>query len=128
MNQINNQQKVIIVTRQDLNPGYQLTQAAHASINLIFQYYEKLKTWQLQSNSLVCLSVKDEKSLLDLIIKLDLEKIEYVSFQEPDISNQTTAIAIIPNDKARKITSSIPLALKGIGTGLNKHTYQNEQI
>jgi len=92
--------------------------------DLMILYPEESKTWHSQSNSLVCLSVKDEKALLALSEKLSLEGIKHVLFREPDIENQITSIAIEASDRARKICSNMPLALKGLGLGVNKHTFQ----
>jgi hypothetical protein len=91
---------------------------------LIFQFPEESKAWHINSNSIVCLSVKDEQSLLKLSEKLSFEGIKHVLFREPDIQNQITSIAIEPCDRAKKICSNMPLALKGIGNGVNKHNYQ----
>jgi len=61
---------------------------------------------------LTLLAVKDENHLLYLIKQLSEAKIPISIFIEPDINNQVTAIAIAPCAEAKKICSSIPLALK----------------
>jgi len=50
------------------------------------------------------------------------EDIKHITFTEPDLGNQITAIAIEPTDMARRICSSFPLALKECTNGLNKHS------
>lgn len=73
------------------------------------------------SNYIACLSVKDESHFESLINRLDIKKIKYTIFREPDVCDQITAIAIEPCDDARRVCSSFPLALKKIGCGINKN-------
>jgi hypothetical protein len=110
------------VTRQDLAPGYQLVQTAHAMADFGIQYPEEFQQWHSTSNYLACLSVKDEQSLQLLSSKLSNENIKHIIFRESDLKDQITAIAIEPTDTARRICSSFPLALKELNQGLNKHS------
>ena len=126
MKQITNTSKLIVVTRQDLQPGYILAQSLHAVIDFILKYPAESQNWNSLSNYLVCLTVKDETSLLSLCHKLTLEDIKHVMVREPDIDNQITSIAIEPCDRARKICSNMPLALKEYTQGLNKNTYKQQ--
>ncbi len=90
---------------------------------------KEFQQWHSTSNYLACLSVKDEMSLQKLSHKLLCEGIKHISFTEPDLGNQITAIAIEPIDMARRICSSFPLALKELNHGLNKHSnINNEQV
>jgi len=57
------------------------------------------------------LSVPDEPSLLKLKKKAEIRGLTYSVFQEPDIDNQVTAIALEPGEKSRKLCSNLPLAL-----------------
>jgi len=85
-------------------------------------YPKEFQQWHSTSNYLACLSVKDENSLQALSHKLMCEDIKHITFTEPDLGNQITAIAIEPTDMARRICSSFPLALKECTNGLNKHS------
>ena len=109
------------MTRQDLAPGYQVVQTAHAMADFGIQYPREFQQWHSSSNYLACLSVKDEQSLQSLASKLLGEGIKHIAFRESDLGNQITAIAIEPSERTRKICSSFPLALKE-GSGLNKHS------
>jgi len=111
------------VTRRDLDPGYQLVQSAHAVADFVLEHPAEAKEWHEQSNYIVCLSTENELSLIDLISKLTRNGIKHTIFREPDIDNQITSVAIAPCEEARRMTSSLPLALKGIGNGMNKNCY-----
>jgi len=112
-----------VVTRQDLAPGYQLVQSVHAAIDFILAHQKEAKDWHINSNYLGCLAAKDEKSLKDLIVKLQENGVKHSIFREPDINNHITAIAIEPGDMTKKLTSNFPLALNMYNTGINKHNF-----
>lgn len=112
MTQIN--QKLVIITRRDLNPGYQAVQSSHAGIDFQHQYPEIAKQWNTESNYLILLSVADEKQLLLYLEKFKHYNLKTTIFREPDIGNQITAIAVEPSERTRKLTSKLPLALKEI--------------
>ena len=114
-----------VVTRRDLDPGYQLVQSAHAIANFVIYNPVEAKKWHEESNYIVSLSTENEQSLKNLISKLESKEITHVVFREPDIDNQITAVAIAPCDETRRLTSSFPLALKGIGNGVNKNCFIN---
>lgn len=124
MKQINNNSKLTIVTREDLSPGYQLTQSAHVMAEFSQDHPDIFKSWKHESNYLACLSVRDEISLELLASKLVSKQIKFSVFREPDINNQITAIAIEPSDDSRRVCSSIPLALKNFKNGINKHNHE----
>lgn len=115
------------MTRQDLAPGYALTQTVHAMADFSISHPREFQQWHSSSNYLACLSVKDEQSLQALEFKLLSEGIKHTTFREPDIQNQITAIAIEPSDRAKRICSSFPLALKNLSSGITKHTYSIQQ-
>jgi len=97
-------------------------QSAHAIADFGINYPKEFQYWHSSSNYLACLSVKDEISLQMLASKLSKENIKHITFREPDLGNQITAIAIEPSDMTRRICSSFPLALKELNQGLNKHS------
>ena len=57
--------------------------------------------------------------MLKLNAKLNSENIKTSMFYEPDI-NQNTAFAVEPSERAARLLSSLPLALKNVGTGIKK--------
>ena len=104
--------KLIVITRQDLSPGSQAIQASHAAIDFQHDHPEISKVWNINSNYLVFLSVKNEKSLLKFLYKIKSANLKYTVFNEPDLKNQLTAVAIEPSEQAGKMCSNLPLALK----------------
>lgn len=107
-------QKLIIITRRDLHPGYQAVQSTHAGIGFQHEYPEIAKQWYNQSNYLVQLSVENEERLFLCLEKFKYYGLKTYEFREPDIGNQLTAIAVEPSEKTRKLTSKLPLALKEV--------------
>jgi hypothetical protein len=99
--------KVYVITRQDLNPGYQLVQSCHA----IREFDAKYPDYKSIAN-LACLSAPDEVALDNLIGDCISEGIRHAIFREPDVGDQITAIAIEPGERSRRLLSRLPLALK----------------
>jgi hypothetical protein len=96
--------------------GYQAVQAAHSAIGFQHEHPELAKIWHKTSNYLIFLTVADEPALEQLILSAEKKGIKYTVFREPDIDNQITAVTLEPSEASRKITSSLPLIGKGIGT------------
>ena len=104
--------KLYIITRQDLKPGYQATQSCHALRQFACDYPDLDQRWFERSNYLAVLSVKDEQSLLHLIDKASKRNIKYSIFFEPDLKYEITAIALEPGKESKKLCSGLRLALK----------------
>ena len=109
MKQINQTEKLRIVTRRDLSLPVQAVQSGHASIDFQHQHPAEAREWQRNSNYLAFLTVADEAELIKLITKAILYGIKHTIFREPDIDNQITAVAFEPCEASRKLTSSCPL-------------------
>jgi hypothetical protein len=75
-----------------------------------FEYPETFMKWKMESNSIVCLSVKNEGELLKLHDRLR-DQTPSVIFFEPDI-NENTSICIYGSELIRKKLSNLPLLLK----------------
>lgn len=109
--QINNS-KFVVVTRQDLKPGAQIAQAAHAAIQFQHEHQEISIEWHTNSNYIVILAAKDEQDLLRLLEKSRKLGLKSSVFVEPDFGNEVTAIAFEPSELTQKTCSNLPLALK----------------
>lgn len=118
--------KLTIVTRKDITPGYQLVQSCHSIIQFTFEHPEIAKEWY-KDPYLAVLSTQDENSLKELIKKAKEKDIKVSVFREPDIDNAITAIVLESSDATRRLTSSLPLALKEFNFyGIDKNNKRRE--
>ncbi len=104
--------KLVIITRSDLSDGYKAVQSTHAAINFIFEHPSRAGPWFYNSNYLIQLEVNSEKQLKSLIQKCIENQLVHTVFKEPDIGNQITAVAIEPSKQTKKLVSKIPLLFK----------------
>ena len=112
MTQINNGDKLYIITRKDLSPGYQAVQAVHSAIQFAFENPDKTKNWYYNSNYIGLLSVDKESDLISIVEKAKEQDIAFSIFREPDLDNEITAVALEAGSKTKKLCSRFPLALK----------------
>lgn len=110
--QIKSGDKLYVITRSDLEPGYQAVQSMHALRQFTAEHPEIDRLWFDQSNYLGLLSVANEKELYNLMEQAQMHDIKFSIFREPDIGDQITAIALSPGAKSKKLCSKLPLALK----------------
>ena len=99
-----------MITRQDINPGYQCVQSTHSIADFAFEHPETIKKWKEESNSIICLSAKSEQHLLQLFEKYS-QVTPTVKFFEPDV-DEYTSICLYADSKIRKSLSHLPLTLK----------------
>lgn len=109
--------KLYIVTRRDIAPGYQAVQSIHAAQQFAIEHSQINKEWQEKSNYLGLLSVHDEKELRHLASRAVQKGISVSVFYEPDVDWEMTAIAIAPGPKARLLCKNLPLALRECAKG-----------
>jgi len=103
--------KLYIVTRRDLAPGYQAVQSIHAAQQFAREFPTLNSAWQERSNFLGFLSVKDEHELRKLAVKAERKGLAVSVWHEPDLDWKLTAIAIEAGNKSRKFCKKFPLAL-----------------
>ncbi len=106
--------KLYLVTRKDIAPGYQAVQACHAMRQFTEDHPEIDQQWFKVSNYLCLLSVKNEEELYSLVCKAKSLDIKVSVFREPDIENQITAIALAPGEKSKELCGKLKLALRDI--------------
>ncbi len=112
MSQINSQ-KLYVITREDLSPAYQAVQATHAIADFIFEHKDVANVWHNISNYIIILTVKNEADLYavqNTLRGLNISSI--TTFKEPDIENELTAIALLPDDKAEAYCRTLKLAFR----------------
>lgn len=91
-----------------------MSQALHAFRSFIEAYPDVELDWYTNSNFIAILAAKDESELKSIIQKAIKKEIKYSYFREPDLNNEITAIAVEPGRPGKKLTSYLPLALKGL--------------
>jgi peptidyl-tRNA hydrolase len=93
----------------DMSDGYQVVQSAHSLAEFAAEHPQTFLKWKKDTNSIICLSVKDEETLLKLYEKLS-KKTQSSSFYEPDV-DAFTAICVYGTPEIRKSLSHLPLVL-----------------
>ena len=104
--------KLYIVTRKDIDPGYQAVQSIHAMRQFSAEHKEADELWFKESSYLALLAVENEKELLRLAIKAYSQNIKFSAFFEPDADNEVTAVAFEACDLSKELCKSIDLALR----------------
>lgn len=104
--------KLYLITRRDIPPGYQAVQSCHAMRQFTAEHPDRDGEWFTSSNYLALLSAADEVELMRLISKAKDAGLRWSAFREPDAGGQITAIAIEPHPKTTKLCADLPLALK----------------
>jgi hypothetical protein len=102
--------KLYLLIRQDLSVGYQLAQSSHAVADFCFAHPDLAARWHALSNSLIVLSVPDERTLHEVAGRARARGIAVTSFREPDLADELTAVAVAPGAATRKLCSNFPLA------------------
>lgn len=103
--------KLFLVTRRDLSPGYQAVQSCHVMRQFVADHPERDNEWFKASNYLALLSVENEIELMRLIVQASDNGISWSAFREPDIDGAITGIALEPGIKSRELCKNLPLAL-----------------
>lgn len=105
-------EKLYIITRQDLAPGLQAAQVAHAAFQFAYEHRPLAAQWLQESNFLIILSVETEEELEKLGIEAEQRNLPVTWFREPDIGDELTAIAIAPSPATVELTAHLSLALR----------------
>lgn len=114
MNTIKMGDKLFLVTRRDISPGYQAVQSCHALRQFAAEHPDIDGEWFKASNYLALLSVENEIELMRLLVQAADAGLRTAVFREPDIDGRITAIAIEPHHKTVDLCKTLPLCLKDI--------------
>jgi len=87
--------KLYVIVRKDISISQRAVQAGHAVAD--YMLHSPLSRWN--NGTLIYLGVKGLNQLESLKIKFKREGIPYTEFKEPDMNNETTAIATDMNSK-----------------------------
>lgn len=104
--------KLFLVTRRDLAPGYQAVQSCHAMRQFTNDHPEVDGEWFKASNYLALLSVANEIELMRLLVLAADAGLKWSAFREPDVGGAITAIALESHPKSAELCKGLPLALK----------------
>lgn len=115
-----------MVTHSGLTAGYQVAQTAHAVANFARYETESFIDWHSNSQYIVALATPCADSLHSLLLRAKRKGLVVVPFREPDLEDQLTSLAFVPNEHNKKLLSNLPLAGKNNGK-TNKHTTTKEK-
>lgn len=104
--------KMYVLVRQDLSPGYQIAQAIHAKDQFTHTYPDVEADWYETSNTIVVLGVADQDTLrlfADLATDVGIKN---TMFFEPDI-DEYTALAVEPGPASAELLSTLRPAGRG---------------
>lgn len=101
---------MVVITRSDISPGYQVVQSTHSVADFADQHPEAFHTWKNDSNSIICLSVASEEKLLKLYEKFKVLT-PASAFYEPDV-DEWTSVCLLGTPPIRKKLSHLSLTLK----------------
>ncbi len=88
------EKKLYVLVRKDLPTSQQAVQAGHAIAEFLLR--EKPNDWD--NGTLVLLGVGSEFKLIEMAEKMEFRGIRSSGFREPDMENQLTAVAALPDD------------------------------
>ena len=100
--------------------GLQIAQCCHSVADFSYFLPTEFKEWRQNSNYKICLSTKNQKSLIKLYNKLLNNNAKVIAFYEPDLNNEMTAITLLGKEYFKKYTTYLPLAGKEYGGDINK--------
>jgi hypothetical protein len=69
------------------------------------------KKW-IKNSNYICVLEAEKNDILSLIENVKYHNIQYSIFEEPDLGNEITAIAIAPGQMSKFLCSNFKLALK----------------
>jgi len=113
--------KLYVVVRSDMTPGYQAVQAGHAVAEFCFRFPLAARLWRTSSNTLIFLAARDLMELRSLVLSARRAGIRNAPFLEPDLRNTMTAAAFEPSIGSADLLADLPLALKRNALGRFLH-------
>lgn len=89
--------KMYVIVRKDLGPIYKMVQGSHAVCEFSLEFPDLWKEWNNQY--IIYLEVKNERELINWILKLKKSGKKFSRFCEPDLHYQVTGISCYDNGK-----------------------------
>lgn len=110
---------LIVVVREDIDPGLSAAQAVHAAAELALRWRTAIEVWDAgRAPTVVVLGAKDLphlQALYEQLVALEGRgelAIARALFHEPDLGGQATAFGCFGGADVRRLFSSLPRALK----------------
>jgi hypothetical protein len=103
--------KLYVVVDGTLAPGMQLSQSIHAARAFAAAHPALEADWFAASNTVAVLAARGERALLRLAADAAAFDVPCATFDEPDLSGRTTALALAPGPVAARLVRALPLAL-----------------
>lgn len=108
--------KLYLITRADLRHGAQAAQLVHGMASFARDFPQEFSAWERTSNTVVCLTVRDERELSVLLERATVVscgvELSISTFREPDLEDQLTCIVLGPTDAASELCVGLPLACR----------------
>lgn len=102
--------KLYLVTHNQLSSGYQTAQTAHVIAEFYNQQPEAANRWHSLSNSLIVLEAKDAEQLYSLYEQAVEAGHTVTVFREPDLGDAITSIAFNPGQTVPAFLAQLPCA------------------
>ena len=83
--------KMYVLVRFDLSETYRIVQGAHALAQYALSHPEEFSKWG--NHTIVFLGIRNLIGMREWIVKLKENEKIFSEFKEPDLDNQSTAIA-----------------------------------
>jgi len=83
---------------------------AHALAEFALERGEDFLSWRTHSNYIVALQVHSSSALEELYSRAEADELELISFREPDLDDQLTALAFVPSQEVKPYLASLRLA------------------
>lgn len=104
-------ERLYVVVRNDLAPGIQISQSIHAKDEFTMDYPEIQHKWAKNSNTIIILS-GTSNDLYSVLGKALSRGVKVSTFEEPQLNNEMTALALEPSSTTVEIVKGLPLALR----------------
>lgn len=100
--------RLYILIREDLSNAQKAVQAGHAIAQWMIEHHHKHE-WH--NGTLIYLTVPDEQVLTEWFEVAQIKQLPCSCFREPDMNDQMTAIAILADEKSKKMFAKLPMML-----------------
>lgn len=95
-----------------MSAGAKLAQSVHAAFRFAQEHPHLTEDWMKNSEYICVLEIENEMELEKLLGKARETNVATSVFNEADLDNSLTAIALAPGSESKRLCSQLPLALK----------------